>query len=65
MQQVPFHAVLGLLMYLAIGTHPDITFIMSMLAQFIENPGIPYWEALKQVYCYLIGTKTWSLMYGT
>ena len=52
-------------MYLTVGSRPDIAFVMSMLAQFTENPGLPHWEALKCVYQYLIGTKCWSLTYGT
>ena len=35
------------------------------LAQFTENPGLAHWKALKRVYCYLVGTKKWSLTYGT
>jgi hypothetical protein len=37
-------------MYLAIGSRPDIAFVVSTLAQFTENPGLPHWEALKCVY---------------
>ena len=52
-------------MYLAVGSQPDIAFVVSTLAQFTENPGLPHWEALKRVYRYLIGTKSWSLTYDT
>lgn len=65
MRQVPFRAALGSLMYLAIGTRPDIAFVVSTLAQFTENPGWTHWEVLKHIYWYLIGTKAWSLTYGT
>jgi hypothetical protein len=65
MRQVPFRAALGSLMYLAVGTRPDIAFVISTLVQFTENPGWTHWEALKRVYRYLIGMKTWSLTYGT
>ena len=39
MCQVPYHAALGSLMYLATGSRPDISFATSLLAQFMENPG--------------------------
>ena len=65
MRQVPFRAALGSLMYLAMGSRPDIAFVVLTLAQFTENPGLPHWEALKRVYRYLIGMKSWSLTYGT
>ena len=58
MRQVPFRATLGSLMYLAVDSQPK-------LAQFTENPSLPCWEALKCVYRYLIGMKSWSLTYGT
>ena len=65
MRQVPYCAVLGSLMYLATGSHPDISFTTSLLAQFMENPGWAHWEALKQVYHYLIGMKSFKLTFGT
>ena len=65
MRQVPFRAALGSLMYLAMGSRPDIAFVVSTLAKFTENPSLPHWEALKRVYRYLIGAKSWSLTYGT
>ena len=47
MKQVPYRSALGSLMYLAVGTRPDIAFAVSTLAQFTENPGPMHWEALK------------------
>ena len=64
-KQVPYCSALGSLMYLAVGTRPDIAFAISTLVQFTENPGPMHWEALKRVYCYLVGMKKWSLTYGT
>lgn len=39
MKRVPFRSALGSLMYLAIGTRPDIAFAVSTLAQFADKPG--------------------------
>jgi hypothetical protein len=52
-------------MYLAVGTRPNISFVISTLAQFTENPGWTHWEVLKHIYRYLLGMKGWSLTYGT
>ena len=63
-KQVLYCSALRSLMYLAIGTQPDIAFAVSTLVQFTENPGPMHWEALKRVYHYLVGMKKWSLTYG-
>jgi hypothetical protein len=47
MKLVPYRSALGLLMYLAVGTQPDIAFAISTLTQYIENPGLAHWEVLK------------------
>ena len=65
MRNLPFRSALGSLMYLAVGTRPDIAFVVSTIAQFTENPGWKHWEAIKRVYHYLVGTKGWTLTYGT
>jgi len=51
-------------MYTSIGTRPNITFAVSMLSQFLENPGEAHWEAVKRVFCYLSGTQELMLTYG-
>ena len=51
-------------MYAAVATRPDITFAVSALSQFLENPGEVHWEAVKRVYHYLAGMKTHALTYG-
>ena len=43
---------------------PDISFAVSTLSQFLDNPGSVHWEAIKRVFHYLSGTKDWGLTYG-
>jgi hypothetical protein len=38
MKNIPYRKSIGSLMYAAIGMHPDITFTVSTLAQFQDNP---------------------------
>ena len=51
-------------MYASITTRPDITFAVSTLSQYLENPGEVHWEAVKRVFRYLSGTKEVALTYG-
>jgi len=64
MRNVPYREAMGSLMYVSMGTRPDITFAVSTVAQFLENPGIVHWEAVKHIFCYLKGTRNISLVYG-
>jgi hypothetical protein len=65
MKLVPFRSALGSLMYLVIGSRPDIAFAVSTMAQFANNPGWAHWEGVKRIYRYLLGTKRLGLTYGT
>ena len=64
MKKIPYREAVGSLMYAAVATRPDITFAISTLSQFLENPGLVHWEAVKRVLRYLSGTKTHALTYG-
>ena len=64
MHKVPYCEAVGSLMYASITTHPDITFAVSTLSQFLENPGEAHWEAMKCVFWYLSGTWHYTLTYG-
>src|SRR6267142_2124058 len=64
MRKVPYRKVIGSLMYASVATQLDITFTVSTLSQFLENPGEAHWQAVKQVFCYLAGTHTVALTYG-
>ena len=64
MAKVPYCEAVGSLMYAAVATRPNITFTISTLSQFLENPGHVHWEAVKQIFRYLTSTKTHVLTYG-
>ncbi|KAG9225295.1 hypothetical protein CCMSSC00406_0009851 [Pleurotus cornucopiae] len=64
MKNVPYCEAIGALMYVAMGTRPDIAFAVSTLAQFSDNPGWAHWEAVGLVFRYLLGTKNLELVYG-
>ena len=64
MRCVPYREVIGLLMYASVGTHPDISFAISTLSQFLDNLGHTHWEAVKCVFQYLLGMKDLQLTFG-
>jgi hypothetical protein len=51
-------------MYATIATCPDISFAISILSHFLENPGDIHWDAVKHVFYYLQGMKDLQLTFG-
>ena len=51
-------------MYAMLRTHPDISFTITIVSKFSSNPRIVHWEAMKQIYWYLISLKDLWLSYG-
>lgn len=47
MRDVPYHEVVGSLMYAALGTHPNIAFAIQTVSQFSTKPRLMSWEAVK------------------
>ena len=65
MHTIPYMNAIGVLMYLAIGTCPDITFAIGKLTQFNSNPGRQHWQAVKHLFRYLKGMMDLKLTYQT
>jgi hypothetical protein len=55
MQGIPYKAAVGSLMY-AMGTRPDLAFVVSMVSQFMSRAGPSHWMAVKRIMRYLKGT---------
>ena len=64
MKNTPYREAIGSLMYAAVATRPDISYAVSTLSQFLENPGDAHWEAVKRIFRYLAGTSNLELTYG-
>ena len=64
MKKVPYREAIGTLNWIAVGSRPDITFVIGQLAQYLENPSQIHWEAAKRVMRYLKSTKEKKLVYG-
>ncbi|KAH9453332.1 hypothetical protein Pst134EA_033103 [Puccinia striiformis f. sp. tritici] len=60
---INYRALVGSLNYLSILTRPDISYAVSTLSQYLENPGIKHYYAAVQVFRYLISTRNVGLTY--
>ena len=61
MSKIPYRKAIRSLMWAAVATRPYIAFVVSLLSQFLENPGEIHWKAVKRVMRYLNGTKNYKL----
>ena len=60
-----YQSIIGSLLYLMIGTHPDIAFTVTHLSQFSTNLTEDHYRAAQHVCCYLVGTCNYKLVYYT
>ena len=58
-----YQSIIGSLLYLMIGTHPDIAFAVTHLSQFSTNPTEDHYKAAQHVCRYLVGTCDHKLVY--
>ena len=58
-----YQSMTGSLLYLMIGTCPDIAFAVTHLSQFSTNPTKDHYRAAQHVCCYLVGTRDYKLVY--
>ena len=60
---VSYLTVIGSLMYLMLGTHPDLTFSVGTLSHFSASPKTCHWGATKCVLHYVWATTDMELQY--
>ena len=54
----------GSLLYLMIGTRPDISYAITKMSQFVANLSKRHLDAVNHICCYLMGTADYKLIYG-
>ena len=59
-----YQSAIGSLMYLSVGTIPDITYAVSHLARFSAKPMKEHWDAVKRVMRYMRGTTKLGIYYS-
>jgi hypothetical protein len=58
-----YRSIIGSLMYLMVGTRPDIGYAVSALSKHLSNPGFAHMNAAKRVVRYLLGTIDKCIVY--
>ncbi|MBW0504310.1 hypothetical protein O181_044025 [Austropuccinia psidii MF-1] len=58
-----YRSIIRALNYISTNTRPDITFAISHISQFLEQPSLKHWLASLQVLHYLYHTKEKTLNY--
>lgn len=59
----PYREIIGCLIYLVTCTRPDISFAVSKLSQYLQNPKQCHLVPAKRILRYLSGTKTHGIQY--
>ncbi|XP_060210257.1 secreted RxLR effector protein 161-like [Lycium barbarum] len=63
MSKVLYSSVVGSIMYAMICTRPDFSQAVSVVSQFMSNPGKTHWEAIKWILRYLKGSSNVGLTF--
>ena len=61
---VPYREAVGSLMYLMIGSRPDLAFAVSNVSRYMEKPTLQHWNAVKHIFRYIRGTSNTYIKYG-
>jgi len=61
--QVPYREAIGSLMYLMIGSRPDISYAVSLLSRYCEAPRKAHWNGVKRVFQYLNCTRNFGIKF--
>ena len=63
MDDKPYCAILGSVMWGQLATQPDLSIVVSLLVHFQTNPGINHWNALMHAIGYIKNTMDYRLTY--
>eukprot|EP00253_Pinus_taeda_P033067 PITA_33067 len=58
-----YHQLVGKLLYLT-HTHPDLSFDVGLIAQFMQNPHESHWKVAKRILRYVRGTIQFGIHYS-
>ena len=59
-----FRVLLGILLYIACCTRPDIVYVINQLSRYANSPTVAHWNVLVGVARYLLHTKFWGILLG-
>jgi len=63
--KLPYREAVGTLLWLSLGTRPDISYAVSQVAKFNDCYGEKHWEAVKKIFRYLKGTLKLGLKFSS
>ena len=63
-QKLPYREAVGKLLWVALGTRPDIAFAVNYLSRFVAAYSDLHWKALMRVLRYLRGTASYGIQYS-
>ena len=52
-----YQSAVGSLMYVMLGSRPDISYAVGKVSQYSMNPDITHFTAVKRIFRYLAGTR--------
>ena len=58
-----YRKLVGSLLYIANATRPDISYAMSVLSQYLDQPRQMHWRAALRALYYLVGTQSHGITY--
>jgi hypothetical protein len=58
-----YQQAVGSLMYVMVGTRPDLAFAVALVSKFCSNPSTTHWLAVKRIFRYLKGTANYGIEY--
>ena len=56
MKSVPYREAVGTLLWLSLGTRPDICYSVSQVARFNDSYGMEHWKAVIRIFRFIEGT---------
>ncbi len=62
-ENVPYRQAIGSLMYLMIGSRPDLAFVIGKLSQHAEKPSEFHWISVKRALRYVNATRNHGILY--
>jgi len=65
MEGVPYREAVGTLLWLSLGTRPDICYAVSQVAKFNDCYGAEHWKAVLRIFRYLKGTLKLGLKFAS
>jgi len=63
-KEFPYGELIGSLLYLMVGTRPDLSFSVGALSRYMSKPMVEHWQAAKGILRYIAGTAGYGIVYS-